>query len=235
MAAPHVAGVAALVIAAGVTKPDAVEAILLGTARPAKGSASVGTDDRINDHYGAGIVDAAAAVARAKQTRGAGSLAFAGTLAFGITSTLRRRKQLATGGKGRFLLGLCFGSSGLFFVPMLLAALNFNSPQMLSPVFEGLPSGLATWLSHIFGSSTQGNPLLISTALPVLALGLGLGIRGLRPALAGFAIGVAGLLLCLSFTGYIDITWVPNTFDRAFLLANAAIAASLGYLSLVRE
>ena len=40
MASPHAAGVAALVVGAGVTKPDAVEKILLGTAREPKGSAS---------------------------------------------------------------------------------------------------------------------------------------------------------------------------------------------------
>src|SRR6185503_7133401 len=39
MASPHVAGVAALIVGAGVTKPDAVEQILLGTARRPQGRA----------------------------------------------------------------------------------------------------------------------------------------------------------------------------------------------------
>ena len=62
MASPHAAGVAALIMGAGVKKPDAVEEILLGTARKPK--ASNATGGRVDDHYGAGIVDAAAAVKR---------------------------------------------------------------------------------------------------------------------------------------------------------------------------
>ena len=74
MASPHVAGVAALVVGAGVKKPDAVEEILLATARkPAGRNAAAGA--RIDDHYGAGIVDAAAALHKtrdAPRRRGAG-------------------------------------------------------------------------------------------------------------------------------------------------------------------
>src|SRR5581483_9670990 len=62
MASPHVAGVAALVISAGVTNPDQVEKILKETARAPKKKG-----DNYEQHYGAGIVDAAAAVAKARQ------------------------------------------------------------------------------------------------------------------------------------------------------------------------
>ncbi|HEY9906119.1 MAG TPA: S8 family serine peptidase, partial [Thermosynechococcaceae cyanobacterium] len=60
MAAPHVAGVAALIRAAGVEEPDRIEDVL-------KQSALVVKDDTLN-HYGAGKLDAAAAVRLA--TRG---------------------------------------------------------------------------------------------------------------------------------------------------------------------
>src|SRR5262249_6686879 len=52
MASPHVAGVAALIESAGVRKPDAVEELLLDTARKPKSSAAAG--GRVDDHYGAG-------------------------------------------------------------------------------------------------------------------------------------------------------------------------------------
>ena len=79
MASPHVAGVAALIVGAGVTKPDAVEEILLGTARKPKPRAAAQNDaGRIDDHYGAGIVDAAAAVKKAQVGRGAGELGLGG-------------------------------------------------------------------------------------------------------------------------------------------------------------
>ena len=236
MATPHVAGVAALVIGAGVTKPDAVEAILLGTARSPKSvEKSADKQERINDHYGAGIVDAGRALDRVKETRGGGALAFAGTLALGITSTLRRRKRLLGGGRTTFLMGLVMGSSGLFFLPAVLAWFGATSPTILAPLVSGVPSGLAALLSHLLGSSAHGTPLFMSAILPTLAIGLGLGIRTMRPALAGFSIGVAGLLLCLATSGLIDVTWVPNTFDQFFLLGNAAVAAVMGALTLLRD
>ncbi|MCA9676240.1 MAG: peptidase S8, partial [Myxococcales bacterium] len=60
MASPHVAGVAALVVGEGVTNPDDVERVLEETARkPANQKYE-------RDRYGAGIVDAEAAVRRAQ-------------------------------------------------------------------------------------------------------------------------------------------------------------------------
>ncbi|HEX7596753.1 MAG TPA: S8 family peptidase, partial [Polyangia bacterium] len=73
MATPHVAGIAALVVGAGVTRPDAVETVLVDTARRPKPISSV-NGRRINDHYGAGIADAGAALGKARSTRGASSL-----------------------------------------------------------------------------------------------------------------------------------------------------------------
>jgi serine protease len=48
MASPHAAGVAALIMGSGVRKPDAVEEILLGTARKPKASGNAGA--RVDDH-----------------------------------------------------------------------------------------------------------------------------------------------------------------------------------------
>ena len=67
MASPHAAGVAALIMGSGIHKPDAVEEILLGTARKPKGSAAKGA--RVDDHYGAGIVDAGQPCARRRRAR----------------------------------------------------------------------------------------------------------------------------------------------------------------------
>ncbi|MCS6913118.1 MAG: S8 family peptidase [Myxococcales bacterium] len=73
MAAPHVAGVAALIIGAGVKDPAQVRRILERSAR--RPNQLKATRD---DHYGYGIVDAEAAVRAAQaatQDRGEGSLA----------------------------------------------------------------------------------------------------------------------------------------------------------------
>lgn len=235
MASPHVAGVAALIISAGVTTPDAVDALLLGTARTPKGSHKANGNERINDHYGAGIVDADKALGRAKDTRGGGALAFAGTLAFAVTSTLRKRRRLEAGSRGRFVAGVLLGSSGLFVVPLVLAWFGLTAPEALAPLLEGIPSGLALWLAHVWDASAHGTPLFISAALPALGVAVGLSVRSLRPVLGGFAFGVAGLLMFLVCSGSVDITWVPTRFEHVFLLINAAVAVVLGTLTLTKD
>ena len=104
MASPHVAGVAALIVGAGVRKPDAVEEILLGTARKPKAGTQQ-ADGRVDDHYGAGIVDAAAALKKARDGRGAGELGLAGAVALLGSSLMRRRgvavERLGLGLRGR--------------------------------------------------------------------------------------------------------------------------------------
>jgi serine protease len=62
MASPHVAGVAALLVSQGIHDPDQVAALIKQTAR--RPSQYRGKHD---NHYGAGIIDAAAAVAAAHE------------------------------------------------------------------------------------------------------------------------------------------------------------------------
>jgi serine protease len=127
MASPHVAGVAALVAGAGVNKPDALDAILRSTARAPKAKA-IDARGRVDDHYGAGIVDAGAALRKAKVDRGAGGLALAGSLALLGLAGLRRRGQLATLGWG-MPAAAAASAGGLFFVPWAWLA---ASPLLLS-------------------------------------------------------------------------------------------------------
>ncbi len=237
MASPHVAGVAALVVGAGVTNPDAVEAILMSTARTPKPlDGKVAQDERVNDHYGAGIVDAQAALARAQNLRGGGALAFAATLALGVGGGLRRRRKLAlSSGRGTFGLGLVLGSSGLFVVPWALGLLGVATPAALAPLTQGLPLGLSTWLAALLGAGAHGSPLLLSALLPLAAVAVGYSVKNLRPALAGFALGVAGLLVALGVGGFVDVNWVPNSLDQMFLLANALLATVLASLTLMRD
>jgi serine protease len=90
MASPHVAGVAALVVSAGVKDPDQVEKILKETARQPKAAKK----DNQN-RYGAGIVDAGAAVKKAKEQSSSSSTAmwialFSAAAAAGF---VRRRRR----------------------------------------------------------------------------------------------------------------------------------------------
>ena len=213
MASPHVAGVAALVMGAGVRKADAVEEILLATARKPKGhEAATG---RVDDHYGAGIVDAAAALKKAREGRGAGELGLAVAASlFGVAFMRRRRIGVESLGPG-FVAALVAGSSGLFFLPRLLGTSSIGS-------WAGMFSHGAT---DAFAAWAPGNPLMWSAAIPVALTALLYGARRLRPALAGLGFGFAGALLFAAVTNTVDVRFVPDVLDRFWLFGNGIVAA----------
>jgi serine protease len=216
MASPHVAGVAALIVGAGVKKPDAVEEILLGTARQPKVSAVTrsGHDDR----YGAGIVDAAAAVHKARDARGAGELGLGALLALTAGLLMRRRglgvEKLGLG----FGLALLAGSSGLSFLPPLVPTGWHHAHAVMSALSGGF-SDVA------FGTTALGSLLIHSAMVPLAATVLLYGVKRLRPALAGFGFGVAGALLFAAVTSTVDVRFIPNALDGLWLAGNAVLAA----------
>jgi serine protease len=213
MATPHVAGVAALIESAGVRKADAVEAILLGTARKPKGHQDAA--GRVDDHYGAGIVDAGAALRKARGGRGAGELVLAGALALLGLGSLRRRGGAIPVGLG-FVTALVVGSSGLFALPFVVPGQHAT----LSLLSEGAPLALSSLLG-------AGNPLVWSAALPLGLVVLLYGVRKARPTLAGLAFGFAGALLFGAVSGVVDVSFVPSFLDRAWLVGQAGLATVL--------
>lgn len=202
MASPHVAGVTALIMGAGVSKPDAVEAILLGTARQPKGAKDA-VAGRIDDHYGAGIADAGAALKKARGGRAAGTLGLGASIAVLGLGFLRRRRAAIGAG---FVVSLVAGAVAL--------------PEALT---------------FLLGASAFANPLLFSAGLPLLGVGLLYGVAKLRPALAGLAFGVAGALAFGAIALLADVSFVPDFLDRAWLAANAALAAVLGIAALRKD
>jgi serine protease len=139
MASPHAAGVAALIMGAGITKPEAVEAILMGTARKPKGSSGQ-VGGRVNDHYGAGIIDAGAALQKARVGRDASALGLGGALAVAGLGALKRRRRLAGGLGVGFVAALIGGAVGM---PEVLGALGaFGNPLFFSAGLAVLAAGL---------------------------------------------------------------------------------------------
>ena len=210
-----------MVIGAGVTRPEAVQAVLVDTARKPKPVTSA-TGRRIDDHYGAGIADAGAALRKARSSRGAGSLGLGAGLGLLSLCGMRRREKLGGGRTWTFAGALMLGASGLFFLPGMPTGLAD------SPIGAGALSSLALLL----GPSGQGNPLLWSALLPVAAVALLYGVRCLRPTLAGLAFGVAGALLFAACAYTASIRFVPDFLDRAWLAVNALLAAGVGTLVL---
>jgi serine protease len=220
MASPHVAGVAALLVSQGITNPEAVERILERTARG---------EDRDPERYGAGIIDAASALRSVQINLGAIRLGLALALAMLLIIWLRRTDQLEVKpGVGMFV-GLLATSSGLFFLPELLGA--------------ALPEPFMTLLSHsvlasdlaLLGPGGHANPLFHSAILPVGLLLLLFGVKGLRPWIAGIALGAAAYLIVCSLWGTVDVTYLPYRFlDHAWLWINALVSLLVGVVSLRR-
>jgi len=222
MASPHVAGVAALIVGEGVTDPKMVEDILQGTAR--KPEAQTYTRDK----YGAGIVDAKAAVLKARSGASGWSLGL-GLLLAGAVAASMRRKGIAIKAVG-YLGGVVLGASGLFFLP-------YVAPSVSSlPGVEMLTRGLPSWDVSAFGALGHGNVLFFSALIPLVLLSIGYGVSRLRAPLAGLAIGVGAHLAFHAAVPMTDIRHVPNVFglDAIWLLVNAAICVALARIALRR-
>jgi serine protease len=213
MASPHVAGVAALVVGAGVTKPAAVEEILLSTARkPAGRDSAAGA--RVDDHYGAGIVDAAAALHKTRDTRGGEELGLG--LAAGLLGlVLTRRRGIAVGKLGLgALAAFVVGASGL--------DLTWAIPASWSHA-HAAAGVLSSGFADLSGGPLSAT-LVYSAAVPVLLTLLLYGVRRLRPALAGFGFGVAGALLFAAIAHTVELRFIPDALEPTWLGLQAAIA-----------
>jgi serine protease len=228
MASPHVAGVAALIVSAGVTEPDAVEAILKSTARAPKGGKKM-----TKDRYGAGIIDAPAAIKKVRSKAGAWQLGL-GLLLAGAVATTVRRRGLGVALGPSYLVGAMIGASGLFFLPLLGGA---GERAASLPVVQTLTHGFPSWDLSVLGAAGHGNALFFSALVPFLAIALVYGVRRLRPIAAGFALGVAAHLVFHAVVGFTDVRWVPNflMLDQVWLVANAALCTVLAALSLQRD
>jgi len=216
MASPHAAGVAALVVGEGVTNPDQVEAILKASARkPQNQSYNV-------EKYGAGIIDAPAAIKKARGESGGFQFGLGLLLAAGIAASARRKKL----GLG-YLAGVGVGAAGLFFLPYIAPSLSSM------PIVHALTHGLPSWDLSLLGVGGHGNALFFSAALPLAALAIGYGMPKLRPALAGLSIGVAAHLAFFAVVPMFAIHYAP-VWASLWLGLNAVACLVLARLALRR-
>jgi len=222
MASPHVAGVAALVVGEGVTNPDMVEKILKDSARKP-------TNQKYStDKYGAGIVDAPAAILAARSKHGAAQGGLALLLAAAIAATARRRQLGAPIGVG-FFGAAVLGAGGLFFLPWLAGGLSSWWGV------EALTRGLPSLDMAVLGPLAHGNPLFMSALLPLGLIAVAGGVPRARGVLAGIAVGVAAHLLFFAAVPVFDLSYVPGaTLDSLWLAGNAAVCAALAVLTLRR-
>ena len=219
MASPHAAGVAALVVGEGVTDPDKVEKILKQSARkPANQKYTV-------EKYGAGIIDAPAAVklARSKaadSSSGSGPYQLIlGLLMAGAVAASARRKGLGVTLNAGYIAGAVIGASGLFFLAPLLSSV---------PVLGALTQAMPSW--------GPDNALFMSAIIPLGLLAVGYGLPRLRVAAAGLAVGFAAHLAIAALAPATSIAWMPVVFGvpALWLGVNALACLGLARLALRR-
>jgi serine protease len=219
MASPHVAGVAALVVGEGVTSPKAVEKILQDTARKPK------NQKYDAERYGAGIVDAPAAVKAARTQSGGGywslllGLAMAGAVAGSV-----RAKSVKLG--ATYLGGVVLGASGLFFLPQL-------APEVSTwPVINMLSHGMPSWDQSILGG--HGSSLFFSALIPFGLLVLGYGAPKLRAPLAGIAVGFAAHLMLFAMAPVTAVSAPVVGVSAVWLVLNAALCIWIARIAIRR-
>ena len=238
MAAPHVAGVAALIRSTGVDTPDEVRDILLQSARKVD-------EDHLN-HFGSGRLDANAAVQLAlkgkitfndffRWLRKSGYLNLGFWIDGGAVALLPKLGMVI----GSYLLawflrnylpftlglngGLIFGSSGLFFLQGLYW---FDLPQWPMRLFgSSLPE-----LGNVVLGNSNLNPLFASALIPFALMAL-----LLNSNFKWFAIGSSiGVAACLGVSAFSDPgVWLlgSGAIARTYLLVNAALCLGLAYLA----
>ncbi len=214
MASPHVAGVAALVASAGVTDNKEIIKILQHTARK-KGL-------NLEEGYGAGIVDAGAAVRAATIDRGWIKLIIAIIVLLIIIIIIGFTNKTKFNHSPMFYIGWIAGSTGLFFLGY------FNLDRI--PGMNFLMNGVPEWDTAIFGAGAHLNPLFYSVLIPFI-VGVALYKTPWQKLAAGLSVGVAAQLF-FAMMGSADVRWIPGNFilDKAWLLVNFIAAFFLGYL-----
>ena len=245
MAAPHVAGVAALIRASGVTSPEEILEVLQNSSRQIQ-------EDGLN-YYGAGQLDAAAAVKLAQ----AGKISFPHFFRWLRDNGYFNLRFWIDGGAiallpkiamvlGSYLLawflrvyfpfawswslgsGLIAGSSGLFF---LRGFYVYDLPQW---PFRLLGSSIPELGNAISGNSVL-NPIFASVLIPLALIALFLG----HPSWKWFAIGTSlGVASCLLVSAVItpDVWWLgEGILARSFLIGNAGLCYGLAWLAMKGE
>ena len=230
MASPHVAGVAALLVSLGVKDPDKIEKILFSTATQKKDAAK----------YGAGIVNAAAAVQKAAELSPAAVASpvilreslvyFLAGIGFALVYFKLLKRSDGYGKLFSFLFSLAMflSSSGLFFLEFI--PVSGGAKAVIHVLSSPIPN-----LDRVFFGYGAGtiNPILHSVLLPLALIVAFLGTKRLRWFAIGFALGMASHFFVDAFFSLANVAYIPGSFllDKAWLLLNGAFCFGLAVLA----
>ncbi|EAM50759.1 S8 family peptidase [Crocosphaera watsonii WH 8501] len=241
MAAPHVAGVAALIKATGVKEPEEVFAVLTQSSRKVE-------EDKFN-YYGSGQLDAGEAVKLAvkgqitfrdffRWLRDSGYLNPRFWIDGGMVALLPKLLMVLGSYLLAFLLrnyfpfaftspfnwGLVLGSSGLFFLQGIYV---FDLPQW---PFRVMGSSIPELANSIEGTSLL-NPFLASVLIPFALVAILLGHNSWKWFAIGTSLGVAACLTVHAIMSPAVMAMPSLDVARAFLGANAFLCVGLACLA----
>lgn len=260
MATPHVAGLAALLFAAGAKNPEQVEKAIFASAHPPKGATGW------TDQYGHGVIDADAALAALKKMGGAD---VAELLPSEVQVAQQEPLEPASAELGAFSYGamdwkpFAFGAAMLAFVlltlgkkerpgylnvlfspgfalPLVLTTLGVFFVRWIAPAGElstSLVIPIPDWLNKIiFGRGALANPLVYSAILPAVLSIIAIKVKGMRPVVGGLALGFAAILAYTAWAKAPALAWLPFTFLAIpWLVVNAIVCLFLARAMIKRE
>lgn len=207
MAAPHVAGTAALVVGLGVTDPQAVEEALRAGARV------VDSGDDAKKLYGAGILQAADTVRHVTLRHAAARLFALALVTIFVARAARKRNANATSPLrlDYVLAALAAGPGLFFFAPWLLPRVHVAVDLLARPLAD---------LDLYLGASLHRWLPLANVLVPFALTSVLFGAKRLRPFVAGIAAGTAAYLIATAALGE-----VAGPFGRVALVAWCALNA----------
>ena len=229
MATPHVAGVAALVFAAGARTPDEVERALF------QGAVSEGAWTPRAGHGRLDALGALNALGKGGAPVDWAPLVWSAALLALLLLSLQTKTRpgyLNVLLNPATLLPLLLSTVGLWFLKLLWQRFVGHSPEAAELLFLPLPD----WERILFGRGRLASPLMYSALVPAIAGLLAVRWRSLRPVVAGLSLGFAGFLLYAAWAKAPGIAYLPFTFlARPWLVLNGAAAALLCRSMLRRE
>jgi len=229
MATPHVAGVAALLFAAGARTPDEVEKALF------EGATSEGAWTPRAGHGRLDALGALEALGKGGAPVDWAPLVWSAALLVLLLLSLKTKTRpgyLNVLLNPATLLPLLLSTVGLWFLKLLWQRFIGHPPAAAEVLSLPLPD----WQRILFGRGRLASPLMYSALVPAVAALLAVRWRTLRPVVAGLSLGFAGFLLYAAWAKAPGLAYLPFTFlARPWLVLNGVAAALLCRAMLRRE
>ena len=217
MAAPHVAGIAALLYSVGVTDPDAVEdALKRYASKPAHGGAEP-------ELYGAGVAHGAQAVDGVLMHAGLTRAAFLALLGAVVAWRIRRKHGELS---WSWALPAFFTGVGGFFVPRFVSHLVPGIDLAMRP--------LVAWDTVLLGSAWHAWMPFANAGVALGLVGLGFSRKSLRGAIGGVSLGIAAYLCAEVWLGQAHGPF-GSLLLSAWALANAAVCLWIARIGVDRK